>query len=255
MNDYFLLEWTFSPVDFFEAPTEVRGTRYSISIESGRIQARVDPAFYPADHTLRTFLQQELNARFLGVQVLTHMAYSLSKARVFRIHADGRRDAWVFPEPVALQTTWGRADVVLRDRAGMIVRDTKLERINRKNEMADLAAAHAPADAVAESILRSYSAAVNDPANELIHLYEIRDALKKSFKSQAKATAALDMASGQWRRLDRLANTEPLSQGRHRGQHAGNLRDATPEEIAEAREIARMMVEGYLRYLDRQAKP
>jgi hypothetical protein len=38
-------------------------------------------------------------------------------------------------------------------------------------------------------------------------------------------------------------------QGRHRGKQLGALRDATASELSEAREIARRMVEGYLRHL------
>jgi hypothetical protein len=54
-----------------------------------------------------------------------------------------------------------------------------------------------------------------------------------------------------WSRLGRLANSEPLKQGRHRGKSAGGLRDASESELVEARNIARSFVEAYLMYLDK----
>jgi hypothetical protein len=40
---------------------------------------------------------------------------------------------------------------------------------------------------------------------------------------------------------------EPLAQGRHRGQQVGMMRDATDDELDEARKITQDLIEGFLR--------
>jgi hypothetical protein len=249
MADAFLLEWTFTPPDYFEERVEIARPDCSIVIDSGRAEARVPPEHYPDDHSFRNYLHEELNARFLAAQVLCHKPYTLSKPTLHRVHPDGRIDAWVFTEPATMTFTGGITDFITRDSAGNVVSDTRRERIDKRKDLAERAAAHATTDDTANAILRSYSAAVYDPANELVHLYEIREALARRFANEATAIATLSLSSTRWSRLGRLANDEPLKQGRHRGRQAGALRDATKEELSEAREIARSMVESYLRYL------
>jgi hypothetical protein len=73
----------------------------------------------------------------------------------------------------------GTPDIRHTDALGNVVHDSRLERIERRRSLAKLAA-RAAGDPVVDSILRGYSAAVNDPGNELVHLYEIRDALKRA---------------------------------------------------------------------------
>jgi hypothetical protein len=92
---------------------------------------------------------------------------------------------------------------------------------------------------------------LREPGNELIHLYEIRDALSTKFGGERGVRAALlGISSSDWSMLGRLANDEPIRQGRHRGHHAGALRGATETELAQARAIARRMIDAYLRYLE-----
>jgi hypothetical protein len=87
--------------------------------------------------------------------------------------------------------------------------------------------------------LNSYKAAVDDPANELVHLYEIRDALAGHYGGDAAARAKLGISEKEWKRLGILANDAPLKEGRHRGRHSKKLRHATAAELDEARKIAR----------------
>ena len=96
------------------------------------------------------------------------------------------------------------------------------------------------------SLLNSYAAAVKDPDNELVHLYELREAVVAKFGGEGAARRALGVSSANWSRHGRLANDEPLKQGRHRGKKVGNLRDATEGELNEARSIARLVVKSYL---------
>jgi len=248
MAEVFLLEWTFTPTDYFEESVEFTCEHGTIRIENGRAEARVSPNRYPPDHSLRNQLHEELDARFLAAQVISHKPYTLTKPNLSKLYPDGRRDTWLFAEAGTLTISGGTVDLVLQDASVNVIRDTRRERIEKRIELAQLAAQYIN-DVVANTILRSYAAAVNDPRNELVHLYEIRDSLYRHFGGEAAATSAVGVTGGEWSRLGQLANNEPFTQGRHRGKQLGTLRDATAAELSEARDIARRMIEGYLSHL------
>jgi len=52
-----------------------------------------------------------------------------------------------------------------------------------------------------------------------------------------------------------LANDEPLKQGRHRGRNLEILRDATEDELVEARNFTRELIGKYLDYLENIRHP
>lgn len=133
---------------------------------------------------------------------------------------------------------------------GNIKADTRRDRIEAAKEVM-LRASKYRKEPVVRSLLKSYSAAMADPQNALTHLYEIRDALALKLGGDAEARSTLGITKGQWSRLGYLANEVPLSEGRHRGQKIGQLRDATPAELDEARAIAKHMIQAYLDHLGR----
>ncbi|MEJ2080549.1 MAG: hypothetical protein P8Z74_21580, partial [Acidobacteriota bacterium] len=124
------------------------------------------------------------------------------------------------------------------------------ERIARKREFGELVGKHFSKDPLLRPLLQSYGASIQDPLNELVHLYEIRDALSTKFSGKKSACAALAFSYSDWDTLGRLCNYEPLRQGRHRGQKGSLLREATEDELREARRIARQMIKAYVGYLD-----
>src|SRR5262249_53923993 len=142
----------------------------------------------------------------------------------------------------------GRVDVLTRDQSGNVLRDTKRERIARRNQFAQSASAFITNPA-ASSMLRSYAAAVADPRNELVHLYEGGEALCGAFGKGGCGKGRTWVRSPKRGTVGRLGERRALLGGRHRGWHIGKLRSATPEELAAARSIATEMIECYLSYL------
>jgi hypothetical protein len=252
MDDVVVLEWSFSPPDYFEEMIHIVLKTYSMTIDNGKVEARIAPVVYDKEPKIRDELHAALNARFLGVQLLIHTPYKLSKPSMYRLHPDGRRDITIFPEPCAITASVGIPDIVVKDKNGNIVSDSQRDRSERKKKLAELAEKYSPQDKVVESMLASYNMAVNDPSNELVHLYEIRDALVTKFGGESIAQKTLAISSRQWSRLSRLANDDPFRQGRHRGKKLGELRDARTSELEKARSIARKMIEAYFDYLERQ---
>lgn len=251
MDDSVVLEWTFSPSDYFEEIIRVERENYTMVISEGKVEARINPMIYDTEHNMRDELHQILNDRFLGVQLLTHKPYQLSKSSMHRLHPDGRREITVFVESAVSVSMAGSVDLVVKDKDGNVINDSRRDRIEKKKELASLVEKYRKQDEFVESMLAFYEAAIHDPKNELVHLFDIWEALVKRFDGEIEALAALGISKSKRKTLGRLSNDEPLHQGRHRGAKVGELRDATDAELQEARSIARNMVESYLYYLER----
>ena len=250
MNAVVVLEWKFSPPDYFEEAIEISRQDYSMTIADGKVQAKIDSAIYEANPSMRRALHDALNDRFLSVQLLTHRAHELFSSTMTRVHPDGHRDIFMETEPGRYAISGNAVDFQVIDKDGNVISDSKRDRIEKKKSLAELVTTHSAADGLLASLLRSYDAAVRDPNNELVHLYEVRDALSVKFGGENGARSALGITSSQWSRLGQLCNNEPLRQGRHRGKTGGALRDATEGELTEARGIARAMIEAYLQHVD-----
>ena len=243
-----LLEWTYSPRDFFESPIEIARSDYTVDIGSGSISARLPASAFDVDTEIKKRLHDALFDRMRGIQLLTRKQFQLSKPRLTRIEPDGRRHIFMELEGAVLTLSGGLVDFTVTDAGGKIIRDTKQERLERKRELAELVAKYSSTDKVLRAMLESYATSTSDPNNELVHLYEIREALSSAFGGDAKARSALGVTRTNWSRLGQLCNDEPLRQGRHRGKDIGALREATESELSEARDVAREIIEAYLAF-------
>lgn len=105
-------------------------------------------------------------------------------------------------------------------------------------------------DRLLQWLLRFYTAARLNVAAELVFLFDIIEALESFFGSRARLASETGVSSAKIRMLGRLANKE-LFQGRHKGQNYDIIRDATEQELADAREIARELILEYLNFLER----
>ncbi|TET88908.1 MAG: hypothetical protein E3J96_02200 [Sulfurovum sp.] len=252
MEDIVLLEWEFSPPDYFEEEFCIEHDHCQLVIKEGKVEARIDPSVYDQNHKMRNSLHEFLNNRFSSEELSSHKPYELSEASETRLHADGRKDVTIFGKASIISTSSLTVDIIICDKNGNILSDSKRDRIQKKQELAQLVGDFSSGDSVATSLMASYKAAVNDPDNELVHLYEIRDALSKHFLDEKSARKALNLKKADWSYLGKLANDEPLKQGRHRGKSIGELRDATEKELDDARNIARKFIEAYLIYLSKK---
>jgi hypothetical protein len=243
------LRWTFTPPEYFEQTIEVQRPDYRMTIGSGIVEASIDEETYEATADMRKKVHEELSARFRSAQVCNHRPHQLSSALVVR---EGERGEFALDATsgkylvVAMQA---RLDVLaIDDATGKVLVDTKRERIRKDHAFAELAVQHA-GNAVVQALLKSFDEAMNDPGDELTHLYEIRDALCKEFGKDDKARVALGISKPKWRRFGEITCVLPLNQSRHRGNNVGGLRDATQAELDEARNLAGSMIEAYLRSL------
>jgi hypothetical protein len=249
MDAVVVLEWKFSPPDYFESQIDIKEGDCTMIIANGKAEAKIDSAIYDATPSIRDTLHDVLNSRFLGFQLSSRKAYNLSSPTKTRVeHADGRKDYIMEVEPMQIDIIFHPITLLHCDTDGNVIADGQTEKMKC---LGDLVRKHAN-DEVLKSLLKSHNASVSDPDDELVHLYEIRDALSRRFGSDARARSTLGISKREWSDFGKLCNIEPLKQGRHRGEHK-TLRYATDIELSEVRGTAKVMIEAYLKYLDMAA--
>lgn len=247
-----LLEWTFTPSDYFEQVIEVIRDDYKLVVGAGIAEARVPAEVYDANPDIVAEIHADLKARLLGVQLVSFLPFDLSDARRTRLHADGKKDIFVAPKGASMTITGFAPDVEIKTSSGDIRYSSRQEQTQQKRSIAELVARY-KADATLERLLSSHDHAVREPQNELVYLYEILEGIETRFGGKKPAQQQLKVEEAIWKRLGQLCNNKLLRQGRHRGMSATNLRDATEGELQEARNIARKLLESYLHYLERNA--
>jgi len=251
MDEFYFLEWEYTPFDYFEEITELVCDCGVISLENGQAKLNICSSIYPSDQSLRSSLHEKLEYRFQIAQVFNYKSYSLSKPRVSLHSRDGVKSTWIFPDDLTVKIIFGDVDVVVRDSAGDIISDSRSKRMKDKNRFDQIAVKNVD-NSVVRKMLGSLGAAINDPDNEFVYLYEVVECLEAYFGGETKSVDILGFDIARWRRLGKLTNNKKLTQGRHRGRHLKVMRGASSSELSEAKELACEMIESYLIYLDRQ---
>jgi hypothetical protein len=251
MNDSKIeLEWSYKPPDYVEERIVWNRQNYSVEIADGHIIAHMDAGFFESKPELRELLTRELNDYFYGALPYRRRPFEISRGSISRIWPDGRRDTTLEVQVGSHVFAGMNVDLIHTGADGKVIGDTRRERIEATMKLAELSSRYAPTDPTVRRILDSFDAAVRYPGNELICLYEVWEALQTRFRGDGKARKALGIIRDDRSRLTKLADKEPLNQGRHRGKFAGKLRNATASELDEAWAIARGMYEKYLSYLN-----
>lgn len=250
MGDTVILNWSYTPNNFFEEPLEREAGQYTLKIGDGKITATMDAVIYDNNPDIRDEIHDNLEHRFKGMQLHNDKLYELDDGPKYRRLPDGRQGVEIFAPTIKLKLTAPPPDIENLDSKGNIIHSTKVERIREVNCSGDLGSKYG-SDSVANAILRAHANATIDPRKCLVYLYEITEALEVKFKHRDPACKAVNIEPNDWDRLRRLANNEPLEEGRHSGKKFDSLRPATTEELEEAKAISKQLVIGYLKYLDR----
>jgi hypothetical protein len=240
------LQWTFSPAAFFEVPYRRETDDYVLAADDGVVRVTLHKPCKPIDAKLQSLITKEVEALFRLRQLHVHRPLRLKVGNVYHYHSNGTKSVLTgASEAISFS---GQLDTVHRDASGVAVHDSKAERIKEDIKSIESFLPKIAGSESLKSLLESYNFALADPTNELVHLYEIRDALSKHYDGGAEARQKLRLAEGEWKRLGYLANKAPLKEGRHRGEHS-ELRHATAAELNEARKIARSLIEAFANHL------
>lgn len=241
-------KWHYEPESFIEEVQQFEFEDIQIEMSGGDITAHLDIETHESNSNLYEELQKLIEDLLNGISISSHSDFSLNKGSIEKENEKGGNDITVFLEPATVTVTGLDADFRITDPEGNVIKDTKQERIKGHHEFAKLISS-APNDPLLNLLIDSYKNAIQDPEDELVHLYEILEFLQTKLGNRNDIRDKLGISKTQLRRLATLANTNPLNQGRHRGSNPKNLRDATKQEINEARVIAKSLISRYARFI------
>jgi len=240
------IEWSYSPLDFFEATHRRETVDYTLVADAGKVLVALTAPSDPIDVELQKRIRKDVENLFRLQQLLVHRPFQVDEpAKVCQHGTDGRKSIFVTLRGVVLPMGPVHLRIQIpHDASGKLIKDTKAERIAEHTKFINSVMPKVGSSPTLNALLGSYNAAVNHPANELGHLYEICDALTMHYGTMHKALRKLPSIGQDWSRLGYLANKAPLKEGRHGGLHL-KLRHASEAELDEARKIARRLIEAF----------
>jgi hypothetical protein len=238
------LEWGYEPADFFEAEYAGSLTHGQVLADRGRAVVTLAVAADPVPAPILDGTADEVRALFLAQQLVVRRMFELRRPTITQHEADGGLGITVSLADLAVQANAPTGEAIITHPDGTVT-DTRAERIASDAAFVAALAPKLVQSPVLRAMVESYGHAVRDPANELVHLYEVRDAAAKHYGSDRRARKALGVTHAEWQTLGRLANSEPLRESRHRGQHPAGTRPATDEELTAARTVARRIIEAF----------
>lgn len=247
------LEWGYEPVQYHEESFSLEANGIEIKMDNGTASAEIPPSFLPQDRSLESVhkylddlskdLARTIKSYLISVQLIRgYASISLSEKPARRFTLESGK------EPVAANmVAHSKFTVELTVSAP----ESQMKKVQKEQKELALLVRNHLEDSTFKQPLQSYENALNKPQDMLIHLYEIRDALKRKFGGK-EAREELGISKTDWNKLGELCNAMPLKEGRHRGKHAPEeLRDAKPEELEKAKEIARDLIKSYVYYLEK----
>lgn len=240
-----IVEWTYKPIRFFEEPLEIEFQGGQIHIAEGTARGSFEGRYYSEGRTFCDAADEFLRSVFLAHQIQVHEPATLTQPSMAREHSDGRRDVTVFPDPAVLTISVSSPDIRHVAADGTVLADTRADRLDRHASFRTAVANLLPLDPELKRMMQSYNNALTDRDNLLIHLHEVRETICGEIGGERKACEQVGVSRSEWRRFGRLANDEPLLEGRHRGKHS-ELRKASREESDWALEFCQRLIEGYV---------
>ena len=240
MPDRTEIHWTYDPPDFFEADHVFSNGDYSLSAKDGELAIALSTPQSPIPKDLDERIREQVTLLFRARRMQNRRTYVLQGPRIEQHEGSGKTTS-VPLSGIDSISVMGIADICVVDPSGKVTGDTKAERIANLEDLV-LAAQRSP---VLASLLASLERADSDPADFLVHLYEVRDGLAKCYAGANNARLALGISDWDWSWFGKLANKEPLNEGRHRGQNYTSLRDATPDELDKAWKMIETWIEAF----------
>lgn len=234
------LEYLYEPFGFFETEEAFTTSQGTLQLSSGRAVFTLSQPI-EIDQTTAEQFTEIVRTIFIARQLLNHNQFKLLGPNVVHHGPDGQRGIVILTTPIQFKMTGFPTDIIIYDETGRVIADTRAERIAQNSNFVQSIATKVPFSPTLRRMLASYSAAVNDPTDELVHLFEILDALKEHFGNEESAIKGLGITKSDWNVIAKLANSEPIKEGRHRGNKS-SLRPATDVELHNARKMAKNLI-------------
>jgi hypothetical protein len=223
------LAWSYEPKDFFHDKLESTGPHGKYSIEDGTVDVKLLTDESPPDWLI-TSIEAELHDIFKLNALISRRSYSLNCPSL-----QTPTETKVYIRGVSLKTSVG--DV--RAHSGNEP-DPAIVFIDRiKPHMGDT---------TMRLLIDSYLKSIDDPQNEFVYLYEVREKLQFHFGTIKLMTDTLNIDKTDFDRFGVITCVQPTEQSRHRGKFE-QMRPATQEELNNCRAFIKDIIEKYALHL------
>lgn len=242
--------FSYSPPDFLGGKQEINKSNYKISLENGKASAYVDETCSDDKIILIDAMAEDIERALIIRQMTNFPKYEFNKSRIDVYNEEGGKGVFINAKDAPIEVKTGVSGCLKkRDKNGKVIYDSRLKEKQDEKYINDCLAAHG-SDNTLNSICNSFHNAMQSPENELVRLYEMRDALSTKFGGKDKSCKNLGISEKDWDELGVICNAKPIDKSRHRGKHIGNIRKASDNELNKAREIAKKLILSYCKYLN-----
>ncbi|MEM6838588.1 MAG: hypothetical protein AAF609_17250 [Cyanobacteria bacterium P01_C01_bin.120] len=204
------LEWKYHPAKYFEEPISWSYKNIELQIDNGTAIASIEPDIYHLSPSIKEDLTKVIENRFFAVQIMNYKEFNLEKSTRTDFTEDGKKNYFLEADSCLLKMTVNPVDLIVKDKDGTVISDTKRDRLNRQENFSNLVDEYRSNDITLDHIRKSYQKSVKNPDDELVHLYEIKDSLSKRFGSKSVTVKKLGIKNREWGKIGVLANTLPL---------------------------------------------
>ncbi len=120
------IEWTYEPVDLFEAPYQHACLDFDLLVNAGRAVATLSVPQDPVSPDVEERVRAALESIFLVRQLQMHRKYSLEAPTTCQ-HSAGRKDISIRIGSAVAVSTAGHVDFIETDAAGNIISDSRAD--------------------------------------------------------------------------------------------------------------------------------
>jgi len=106
---------------------------FELSISDGVALAKINPSFYEENTKIKETLTGLVESRLLAVQIMSHRDFILSKPSRSDLREDGSKNIFLEVDPIVIKMSIEPVDLVIRDKDGNIVSDSKRDRLKKQN--------------------------------------------------------------------------------------------------------------------------
>jgi hypothetical protein len=245
-----VLSWQYEPIDYFDDKLHFDFNGFKIEVSSGLINAEITSFDITNLSTLQKSLIVAIESPFIARRIIYDKEYSIGIATTTFKNKYGVSGAYISVPNATICIKAFPPEIMLIDANGVVLSDTKKDRDNQEAALRELLLTNMSKDRALRRMVKSYLTAMSDHSNELLYLYEIRDAASEIFQGAHKARKRLCVPESDWQYLGKIANESPVLEGRHRGKHLDDLRSATHEEKIRARGIALDIIIKYINIIN-----
>jgi hypothetical protein len=178
--------------------------------------------------------------RAIGLQERTqYTAWFGSMARLDTVK--GTQSIEVTCEPAILRMSGGHVDFKVTDAEGMVVFDSREQRLNDALELASAAATSDTLRRMIDFRLAYYA----DPEHHLDHLLNIMELAETALGHEHVAARKLSIELRKLQEARKITHNREIDIGRHPGQTLGPQRPPTAEELKLCEEVVDAIIAGY----------